>query len=329
MRNQTNNVFKVKRQKSKIFITILCIFGLLFSYSCQCKNNVSDPNNIPPDSGIKTNDIQTDTGGDGVNFTATLNTNSFTDLIFKVDNTTNSVVNILFDSEQNISAAEITSIKTKEGEVIDVGLTTADIKYNLTTKELEVTDAATIGGKLPNRGDKSTIVLSIKLTSDATNLNNTTTTVDVDVNLIKTKGLGYTEIYEIFKKIENNSVARGYDFNFSDTTTTTYNENKIEIKNNSERAEDDNPLEPSVFKTEMEGNYGFQKEKVKALGYISSAEIEDISNISISGTTATFFVMFTFNSQYEAVTNRFQIDVDAKNEKANQGKWKTTETTAK
>ena len=326
MRNQTNNVFKVKRQKSKIFITILCIFGLLFSYSCQCKNNVSDPNNIPPNG---TNNITTDTGSNGVNFTATLNTNSFTDLIFKVDNTTNSVVNILFDSEQNISAAEITSIKTKEGETIDVGLTTADIKYNLTTKELEVTDAATIGGKLPNRGDKSTIVLSIKLTSDTTNLNNTTTTVDVDVNLIKTKELGYTEIYEIFKAMGNNSVARGYDFNFSDTTTTTYSESKITIKNNSERAEDANPLEPSVFKTEMEGNYGFQKEKVKALGYISSAEIEDISNISISGTTATFFVVFTFNSQYEAVTNRFQIDVEAKNEKANQGKWKTTETTAK
>ena len=328
MRNQTNNVFKVKRQKSKIFITILCIFGLLFSYSCQCRNNVSDPNNIPSDNGI-TNDIQTDTGGDGVNFTATLNTNSFTDLIFKFDNTTNSVVNILFDSEQNISAAEITSIKTKEGETIDVGLTKADIKYNLTTKELEVTDAATIGGKLPNRGDKSTIVLSIKLTSDTTNLNNTTTTVDVDVNLIKTKELTYTEIYEIFKAMENNSVARGYDFDFRDTTTTTYNESKITIKNNSERAEDVNPLEPSVFKTEMEGSYGFQKSQVKALGYISSAEIEDISNISISGTTATFYVVFTFNSQYEAVTNRFQIDVDAKNEKANQGKWYTTETTTK
>ena len=31
MRNQTNNVFKVKRQKSKLFITILCI---LFSSLC-------------------------------------------------------------------------------------------------------------------------------------------------------------------------------------------------------------------------------------------------------------------------------------------------------
>ncbi|WP_161976089.1 hypothetical protein, partial [Brachyspira catarrhinii] len=274
---------------------------------------VSDPNNIPPDNGIKTNDIKTDTGDNGVNFTATLNTNSFTDLIFKVDNTTNSVVNILFDSEQNISAAEITSIKTKEGETIDVGLTTADIKYNLTTKELEVTDAATIGGKLPNRGDKSTIVLSIKLTSDATNLNNTTTTVDVDVNLIKTKELDYTEIYQIFKAIGNNSVERGYDFDFSDTTTTTYSENKIEIKNNSSRATDINTvnLKPETFKTEMEGGYGFQKAAVKALGYISSAVFDDISNINIQGTVATFFVTFTFNPEYEPVNTRFQINVDA------------------
>ena len=47
MRNQTNNVFKVKRQKSKLFLIILCIFGLLFSYSCSCKNRVSNPDDTP------------------------------------------------------------------------------------------------------------------------------------------------------------------------------------------------------------------------------------------------------------------------------------------
>ena len=51
MRNQTNNVFKVKRQKSKLFITILCIFGLLFSYSCSCKNRVSNPDDTPTEGG--------------------------------------------------------------------------------------------------------------------------------------------------------------------------------------------------------------------------------------------------------------------------------------
>ena len=51
MRNQTNNVFKVKRQKSKLFLIILCVFGLLFSWSCSCKNRVSNPDDTPTDGG--------------------------------------------------------------------------------------------------------------------------------------------------------------------------------------------------------------------------------------------------------------------------------------
>ncbi|WP_161976222.1 hypothetical protein, partial [Brachyspira catarrhinii] len=54
-RNQTNNVFKVKRQKSKLFLIILCIFGLLFSWSCSCKNRVSNPDDTPTDGGVITN----------------------------------------------------------------------------------------------------------------------------------------------------------------------------------------------------------------------------------------------------------------------------------
>ena len=74
MRNQTNNVFKVKRQKSKIFITILCIFGLLFSYSCSCKNRVSNPDDTPTDSGVITNKE----GGIVITPSATLSTNLMT-----------------------------------------------------------------------------------------------------------------------------------------------------------------------------------------------------------------------------------------------------------
>ena len=57
MRNQTT---KSHNAKSKILLITLCIFGLLFSYSCQCKNNVSDPNNIPPDSGLPGSGTNTD-----------------------------------------------------------------------------------------------------------------------------------------------------------------------------------------------------------------------------------------------------------------------------
>ena len=46
MLNQNHNVHK--RTNSKILLIILCIFGLLFSWSCSCKNRVSNPDNTPP-----------------------------------------------------------------------------------------------------------------------------------------------------------------------------------------------------------------------------------------------------------------------------------------
>ena len=43
MLNQNHNVHK--RTNSKILLIVICIFGLLFSYSCSCKNNVTGPGN--------------------------------------------------------------------------------------------------------------------------------------------------------------------------------------------------------------------------------------------------------------------------------------------
>ena len=61
MLNQNHNVFKGQKSKSKIFITILCIFGLLFSWSCSCKNNVTGPGNDGLENGKVTNITPGDT----------------------------------------------------------------------------------------------------------------------------------------------------------------------------------------------------------------------------------------------------------------------------
>lgn len=61
MLNQNHNVHK--RTNSKILLTILCIFGLLFSYSCSCKNNVTGPGNDGLENGrvTNTNNVDPDT----------------------------------------------------------------------------------------------------------------------------------------------------------------------------------------------------------------------------------------------------------------------------
>ena len=68
MRNQTNYAFK--KQKSKVFLTILCMLGLVFSWSCSCKNRVSNPDDTPTD-GVVTNEE----GGSVITPSITLSTN--------------------------------------------------------------------------------------------------------------------------------------------------------------------------------------------------------------------------------------------------------------
>lgn len=264
-------------------------------------------------------------GNGGVDFTAELNTMySHTDLIVKKDNSTNSVVTIVFDSRQNISAAEITSVKTKEGETIDVGLTTADIKYNLATKELELgangETAKTIATKLQNSGDKSTISLSIRLTSNTANLNNTTVTVDVDINLIKATELDYTKIHnDIFKKIGigGQIIFNEYAvFSFSESSGASYNNDKVFIKN-SGNATDDTKITPTDFVSKLEGGSYLGKES----DIYSSATI---TYDSISGTKATFFIVFTFQPNYKTsiTETKFTLEVDIANN--GKGSWDTT-----
>ena len=68
MRNQTNYAFK--KQKSKVFLTILCMLGLVFSWSCSCKNRVSNPDDTPTDGGVTNEE-----GGSVITPSITLSTN--------------------------------------------------------------------------------------------------------------------------------------------------------------------------------------------------------------------------------------------------------------
>ena len=68
MRNQTNKT--IFKQKSKVFLTILCMLGLVFSWSCSCKNRVSNPDDTPTDGGVTNEE-----GGSVITPSITLSTN--------------------------------------------------------------------------------------------------------------------------------------------------------------------------------------------------------------------------------------------------------------
>ena len=57
----TNLIKRVFTHKSKLLLTLLCILGLVFSYSCNCRNNSTAPDNTDPSTfsiGEKTDNVK-------------------------------------------------------------------------------------------------------------------------------------------------------------------------------------------------------------------------------------------------------------------------------
>ena len=161
----------------------------------------------------------------------------------------------------------------------------------------------------------------MELTSDSQNLENDTTSVDVDVSLIKTIKIIEENISSIFKGIGNLEPITGYTFDFNNPTISG---TKVEVKNTSGKADDNSPLATGSFISELESyTFGFGQAKVKELGFISSVKVDFVES-SISGTTASFYANITFAPKYEATVSKYQINADAKSDGGGSkgGKWK-------
>ena len=302
------NLKTIFKQKSKLLLIVLSLLGMLFSYSCSCRNNSTAPN-TPENNDTK------------VPFSASADAmNNHLDLYVKSDNKTNSVVIIKFKSEQNINSAKITSIKHKSGT--EVGLTTEQLSYNLQTSELELganeNTRKAIASKLTTEGETSVITLTIELTSNDEKLQNTTTTVDVDVNLIKATKLSYDKMHtDIFKNIASGA---GIIFDgarvFTFASGATYKNDEITVINSGADADDNTTITPTEFINKIEGaTYLGAKSDI-----YSSAKA---TYNSLADTKATFFIDFTFNPKYEPVGTQIKLHVDAKSSANGKGKWDT------
>ena len=319
MRNQTKRVFT---HKSKVFLTILCMLGLVFSWSCSCKNRVSNPDDTPttppPPPGT---------------FSISEATDNVKASIVKSSTTSISDIKIGFVSANNYAYSLTYTVE--DSETVEANKITAD-DFQVANNVLTAKDSVATKMKQVDSSTapaEKTITINFTFKANDSNLNNNTQTLSVEVKLTHAQTLNTTEakkskVEEIFKLIKlfpgNNNA---YQFDFSAATfTATDNNTKIEVKNSHAKANDNATITIEDFKTELieGGKYGLYEQVVQNLGYLSSVKFDETKEQGkISGTVATFYVILTFNPQYETEDIIVQIDADAKNE-GKGGKWADT-----
>ena len=317
MRNQTT---KSHNAKSKIFITLLCIFGLLFSYSCQCKNNVSDPNNIPDDNGIKTNDITTDTG----------DTDPDKDLVDGALSTTSTKVIVVAGAGDTVKTTSTIKFKNATATLTAIAdvdasantptdLTLDDFDYTGTTLTFkkDTTDAskydATTLAKVNWSGESKKITATFTL-MPAENVTLSETEKTVVIEIVKIKVLKSEEVYtEALKKIGGGSMSVTGSVGTAPFIFTSGTGSKDTFKVATVGDADIGTVKLSDFKTTFNTDTATR-------AFDNFSKIEIIDEGSFSGTVATFTLQFTLkdeikNNQYyefELGDGTYKLEADIK-----------------
>ena len=226
MRNQTNNVFKIKRQKSKLFLIILCVFGLLFSWSCSCKNRVSNPDDTPTDGGVTPPPAGTFSISEATN-------NVTTNFVVKTASTVGEI-KIGFVSANNYAYTLSYEVVDNEGADDNSKILKSDTDYAndvLTIKDTGLTKIRAIP-----RGEVRTITINFTFKANDSNLNNNTQNLSVEVKLTHARMIDNNNLGEILKKMTGQTILDlgvgnpTYGFNLGGDGNT-YTEGVYEIKN--------------------------------------------------------------------------------------------------
>ena len=226
MRNQTNNVFKVKRQKSKLFLIILCVFGLLFSWSCSCKNRVSNPDDTPTDGGTPPPPPGTFSISEATN-------NVTTNFVVKTASTVGEI-KIGFVSANNYPYTLSYEVVDNEGTDDNSKILKSDTEYANDVLTIKDTGLAKIRA-IPS-GEVRTITINFTFKANDSNLNNNTQTLPVEVKLKHAQMIDNNNLGEILKKMTGQTIIDlgagnpTYGFNLGGDGNT-YTEGVYEIKN--------------------------------------------------------------------------------------------------
>ena len=290
-------IFKQK-SKSKIFITILCIFGLLFSYSCSCKNRVSDPNETPPNGGL--GDKETDTNYIPKTYTATRSG----DTLIVVNSDGNGIQQAAKISFQD---AKVTSVN------VDVGTTgiAADVfKYESGGLTMTAFDGVDETRK------KVTATFSLAPNDSRDKLNNPTETVDIEVVkaiTMDTTGTGDNSP----TKIVGNFIGKkdisyeNFSFNTARVDTTTVNVGKLENSHTSTADGDKLPF--SKFRDMILTN-------IKSGDKIADARWDGVTP-TLTDTTISFKIIIDFVPELGLTSYEYTLEVDAKSNQTQKGEW--------
>ena len=227
MRNQTKRVFT---HKSKVFLTILCMLGLVFSWSCSCKNRVSNPDDTPTDGGTPPPPPGT--------FSISEATDNVKASIVKSSTTSISDIKIGFVSANNYAYSLTYTVEDSETD--ETKKITAD-DFQVANNVLTAKDSVATKMKQVDSSTapvEKTITINFTFTANDKTLNNNTQTLPVEVKLTHAQSLdgdtGATAIEAILKKgvsLEDNDNQPGgnkYEFSYS-TGTFDKNNNTFTI----------------------------------------------------------------------------------------------------
>ena len=316
MRNQTT---KSHNAKSKILLITLCIFGLLFSYSCQCKNNVSDPNNIPPDGGL---------GGGGGGGSQT-DTDPDKDLVDGALSTTSTKVIVVAgagDTVKTTSTIKFKNATAKLTAIADVDasanttLAVDDFDYTGTTLTFkkDTTDAskydATTLAKVSWSGvDTKKVKATFSLTPTATNVDLTTKTQDVEIEIKKIQKLdgggSGDSSFKLGEKIKapiNIQLGNSLFQYYNPQNVVDEAAKKVTMKNSSPNTTDSDSFSAKEIKgralTQLQNDSELKK-------YFNTISFKD--EYKIDNTVLTFTILFTINPEYELDIPEFTLEFDS------------------
>ena len=303
MRNQTNNVFKVKRQKSKLFLIILCVFGLLFSWSCSCKNRVSDP-----------------TGDDGETITRTNGgavSGTFQIVVASAGDTVKTAATVKFLN----ATGELTAIADVDASVsTPTDLTVDDFDYTGTTLTFkkDTTDAskydATTLAKVSWSGvDTKKVKATFSLTPTATNVDLTTKTQDVEIEIKKIQKLdgggSGDSSFKLGEKIKapiNIQLGNSLFQYYNPQNVVDEAAKKVTMKNSSPNTTDSDSFSAKEIKgralTQLQNDSELKK-------YFNTISFKD--EYKIDNTVLTFTILFTINPEYELDIPEFTLEFDS------------------
>ena len=214
MKNRKLNASLISQKKAKYFLIILSILGLLFSYSCKCRNgyDANDDNN----------------GGqiDSTTFTITrVTTNNTVVYSSKSDSITNFQTFKFSEASSHGFTVEV-DVSSDGTGITD--FTNTELKYDDLTGNLYLTDTGTNKIKALTELEEKNVRIIFKLTATNDKLKNHYQEFTNDIKFVKTKLIKATDnkgtagsFANLLSKVEVNTKTFTVTTNSADNTVST------------------------------------------------------------------------------------------------------------